>query len=628
MSLKDTLPDAHFGSVGAPVPNWREYDEPDPDDELLPDGTPQDVIMMLGFDPRELDEPEPTPTGDAEFQESKVKRDKDGKFSSTGGGGGSTPKPSPSGPKNKVLPQLAKHLHEQSGSLPTPESFHKELENLGVKISPQQSVKYLKGYSKGQYPDFLPPGKEAAKPAEKSAEAKSEAPFAGFVNTVEKHDFAFSQTAAGGTLIEYESPLGETVVANKETGEWVHYGPTGASIAKGNGPVDLSVHLDKHSKEPAKKEPEASPEELENLNKLGALATILKGESGIGGEPTTGEFMEIAKNSGLKVTEAQAKEFGFKEGKPKTETESTPQGKIDAIGAKANSVGLNKEGTFNGIEYWKAGANAAFASGVKVSYKPDENTWRVLGTDGSILKQGTGYEGLISYMDEKSIEAQSYGKEIKPVAAKAPASAPTYVAPAPPPKNTSTENAPAYGRKVKKEFQYTSKGIADETALPDGVRASISRYKGSHYKEINKKMRFNSEFTEQTVSKQELMDIANLTLAFNQTAPTQKDVTLTRKIYSDDLKTMLKDAGIGDLKDLKAGDVLTEYGVTSTSHGDIGWSGNVRFTINAPKGTKAIDLSETINPGEKEVLLPPYTRFKVSSVETNGNNYHLKVDVV
>ncbi|RYF15943.1 MAG: hypothetical protein EOO77_12880 [Oxalobacteraceae bacterium] len=47
---KIALPDIHFGPVDAPPVDWRAHDEPDPDDEELPE-TPASVVMMLGFDP-------------------------------------------------------------------------------------------------------------------------------------------------------------------------------------------------------------------------------------------------------------------------------------------------------------------------------------------------------------------------------------------------------------------------------------------------------------------------------------------------------------------------------------------------------------------------------------------------
>jgi hypothetical protein len=56
-SFDAVLPDAHWGTAEAPLPDWREGgedDDVDPDDELLAE-TPPDVITMLGFDPRELE---------------------------------------------------------------------------------------------------------------------------------------------------------------------------------------------------------------------------------------------------------------------------------------------------------------------------------------------------------------------------------------------------------------------------------------------------------------------------------------------------------------------------------------------------------------------------------------------
>jgi hypothetical protein len=46
--------DPHFGYADKPLPDWRnELDEPDPDDEELEE-TPADVILILGFDPKDL----------------------------------------------------------------------------------------------------------------------------------------------------------------------------------------------------------------------------------------------------------------------------------------------------------------------------------------------------------------------------------------------------------------------------------------------------------------------------------------------------------------------------------------------------------------------------------------------
>ena len=59
------LPDAHFeGSTGE---EWKDFDEVDPDDEEL-DETPADVVMMLGFDPKDADEDDVPSEQDAPTQ--------------------------------------------------------------------------------------------------------------------------------------------------------------------------------------------------------------------------------------------------------------------------------------------------------------------------------------------------------------------------------------------------------------------------------------------------------------------------------------------------------------------------------------------------------------------------------
>jgi len=49
------FPNAHWGNIGNPLPDWRAIDQEDDadDDRELPE-TPPDVIAILGFDP--LDE--------------------------------------------------------------------------------------------------------------------------------------------------------------------------------------------------------------------------------------------------------------------------------------------------------------------------------------------------------------------------------------------------------------------------------------------------------------------------------------------------------------------------------------------------------------------------------------------
>ena len=54
MARVDDNSDIHFGEIDAELPDWRNVlDEDDPDDEEL-DETSEDVLAMLGFDPKEL----------------------------------------------------------------------------------------------------------------------------------------------------------------------------------------------------------------------------------------------------------------------------------------------------------------------------------------------------------------------------------------------------------------------------------------------------------------------------------------------------------------------------------------------------------------------------------------------
>lgn len=94
----DVLPDAHWGTATTPLPPVTEDDDPDPDDELLPE-TPPDVVAMLGFDPRDVadDDTEagadtkPPFAADAKWNEnvhSRGQPENAGQFVTGGGPGG------------------------------------------------------------------------------------------------------------------------------------------------------------------------------------------------------------------------------------------------------------------------------------------------------------------------------------------------------------------------------------------------------------------------------------------------------------------------------------------------------------------------------------------------------------
>jgi len=272
------------------------------------------------------------------------------------------------------------------------------------------------------------------------------------------------------------------------------------------------------------------------------------------------------------------------------------------IASDAEKAGYKPEGQYNGKFYHKS------ASGDKVSYDPAADTWITLSA-GSVTAQGQGAESLSKYLSEN---------KAKPAAQGTMAAAPVSTS------HASTATAKKYGDVIPAEkFSFASSGIANETALPTKVKESIRAYKGSSYQTINNAMRFNESFDPDTVSSNTMAHILNLQRAFAAVAPSTKDVTVGRKITSDGLMAMAKDAGLASLTDLKAGMILREPGIVSTSHDQHVWSGDVKFEIKLPKGSKAIDISETVtlHQSEQEVLLGPDSKLKIHEVKQNHTSH-------
>lgn len=153
-SAGDALPDAHWGTAEAPLPDWREGDDddPDPDDEELPE-TPPDVIAMLGFDPLDFtddaeasEDAKPPFAADAEWNENDHTRGQPGNAGQFGSGGGSAhanslPSPPP------AQGNAAKKVHAEAhnglfyGHNPT------ELGNKLKAIAGNYSHPYLSSYA-------------------------------------------------------------------------------------------------------------------------------------------------------------------------------------------------------------------------------------------------------------------------------------------------------------------------------------------------------------------------------------------------------------------------------------------------------------------------------------------------
>lgn len=277
----------------------------------------------------------------------------------------------------------------------------------------------------------------------------------------------------------------------------------------------------------------------------------------------------------------------------------------------ASAKGYSKEGTYNGKAYYKN------SKGVKLSYDPAANTWAHL-QPGKLPLTGSGMNTLSEHI----------GGNVDP--SKVTAVKPKPAPPPPPPDPYSVKGAAVYASKKVQlsTFSFTTKGAPTETALPTGVRDAIKAYRGANYQEINHAIRFSADF--ENVHPETLRQVLNLTRAFQMAPPTTNDIEVVRRVKLDALKAMVKHAGLNNLKDLQPGNILREEGIVSTSHGDIDWIGDVRFEIKVPKGSKAIDLSETINKAEKEMILPPGTNLRVVSVKEGHNNakFHIQCEVV
>ena len=327
--------------------------------------------------------------------------------------------------------------------------------------------------------------------------------------------------------------------------------------------------------------------------------------------PLYKKFQKSAKESGAApVAPAPAP------AKPKLENNA------ETFVAVSIGAGLKKEGVYQGITYYKND------EGLKVSYSETLKSYQIKKPDGS-NEFGTDLNELAEKLKVDPVKAAAESK-LKAAKQAAETAAQEAQAKAQAAAAHSTLNAALYGHKaaVKGTHQYSSKGAANEAALSSSLRASLSAYTGSSYKPINKAMRFATDASE--VDAETMKNVFNLHQAFRAVPPTTHDIDVGRKVGIEALKTMARDAGINHLDDLQPGTVLRDTGIISTSHSKSVWSGDVKFDIHVPKGSKAIDLSETMNKGEQEMLLPPGSGLKIKSIKKSalGAGYHITCEHV
>ena len=275
----------------------------------------------------------------------------------------------------------------------------------------------------------------------------------------------------------------------------------------------------------------------------------------------------------------------------------------------AKSTGLPLEGNYNGITYYKAG-------NTKLSYMTHSGTW-VLSHNGE-FETGSSLNKLHETLTNMNIK---HIAEKPPKTVKIPKSEPA----APPKEDNTTHSSKNYASAIPaSNFKFTTNGISDEKGFNSAMRDSIKAYKGTSYKAINSAMRFSTSFDD--IDNSTMKHILNLQRAFAIVPVTVKDNIVGRKIGIDALKTMAKDAGLGDLKDLQVGNIIRDEGIVSTSLNAHVWKGDVNFRIKVPAGSKAIDLSQSINKSEVETMLPPGSKFKITEVKMGYNSFKYYIE--
>lgn len=171
-----------------------------------------------------------------------------------------------------------------------------------------------------------------------------------------------------------------------------------------------------------------------------------------------------------------------------------------------------------------------------------------------------------------------------------------------------------------REHHKSSKGVHTDKGLHDDQRKAINAYIGEHYRPINRALRFSEHFDKMDDATAER--IKHIRNAFKEIPPTEADITVVRTTGKTSIDNMLKSAGSAGLK---KGAILKEDGIMSTAHSDGVFPGAIGFEIKIPKGSKAIDLSETQNREEQEVILPPGTKLKVTSAKKDHKGYNMYI---
>ncbi len=146
-------------------------------------------------------------------------------------------------------------------------------------------------------------------------------------------------------------------------------------------------------------------------------------------------------------------------------------------------------------------------------------------------------------------------------------------------------------------------------ALPMNQQQAIRSYTGSGYTSINESL-WNSFHNGTTLSDKARAATAGLHKAAQDLPP---GATVIRGISMTDQQTKQLANSVGK--------VLQEPAMSSTSiKPDWGWHGNVQWRLTATPGAKGLYVGQGISSSssEKEVILPPNSRYLITAVEKQG----------
>jgi hypothetical protein len=149
--------------------------------------------------------------------------------------------------------------------------------------------------------------------------------------------------------------------------------------------------------------------------------------------------------------------------------------------------------------------------------------------------------------------------------------------------------------------------------IPEADRVALYDYTGAAFDKINQALRTGDPAALAQYGPQ----IRCVVSALNHLPVHEGPVDRNVYVPADELPALLARYGHGA--------VVTEHTFLSTSPDpDALQSGNVRFTIESRTGREVLP-GLTADPGEREILFPPETRFQVTGVEPTAEGARIRL---